>query len=30
VRFLFKPQFPTPDYPTGLFPSDGFRNLRVP
>jgi cellulose synthase operon protein C len=30
VRYLFKPQFPTPDYPTGLFPHDGFRNLRVP
>ncbi len=30
VRFLFKPQFPTADYPTGLFPHDGFRNLRVP
>jgi len=30
VRYLFKPQFPTADYPTGLFPHDGFRNLRVP
>ena len=30
VRYLFKPQFPTEDYPTGLFPLDGFRPLRVP
>jgi tetratricopeptide (TPR) repeat protein len=30
VRYLFKPQYPTDDYPTGLFPVDGFRPLRVP
>ena len=30
IRYLFKPQFPTEDYPTGLFPLDGFRPLRVP
>lgn len=30
VRYLFKPQFPTEEYPTGLFPIDGFRPLRVP
>ena len=29
-RYLFKPQVPTEDYPTGLFPYDGFRPLRVP
>lgn len=30
VRYLFKPQYPTEDYPTGLFPVSGFRPLRVP
>jgi hypothetical protein len=30
IRYLFKPQYPTEDYPTGLFPLDGFRPLRVP
>ncbi|MDR3736786.1 MAG: cellulose synthase subunit BcsC-related outer membrane protein, partial [Acidobacteriaceae bacterium] len=30
VRYLFKTQVATPEYPTGLFPHDGFRALRVP
>jgi tetratricopeptide (TPR) repeat protein len=30
LRYLFKQQVPTEDYPTGLFPSRGFRPLRVP
>ena len=30
LRYTFKPQFPTEDYPTGLFPMSGFRPLRVP
>jgi tetratricopeptide (TPR) repeat protein len=30
VRYLFRSQYPTVDYPTGLFPHDGFRPLRVP
>ena len=30
VRYLFKQQVPTEDYPTGLFPVSGFRPLRVP
>ncbi|WP_263365898.1 cellulose synthase subunit BcsC-related outer membrane protein [Edaphobacter bradus] len=32
VRFLFKPQYPTESYPTGLFPTSGstFRPLRLP
>jgi hypothetical protein len=30
VRYLFKPQYPTESSPTGLFPSTGFRPLRVP
>jgi tetratricopeptide (TPR) repeat protein len=30
VRYLFKPQHPTEDYPTGLFPTSGYRPLRVP
>ncbi len=30
IRFLFKQQQPTEDYPTGLFPVTGFRPLRVP
>lgn len=30
VRYTFRPQQATEDYPTGLFPTDGFRPLRVP
>jgi len=30
VRYLFKKQQPTESYPTGLFPTSGFRPLRVP
>lgn len=30
VRYLFKPQYSTEMYPTGLFPTSGFRPLRVP
>ena len=30
IRYLFKAQYPTEDYPTGLFPTDGMRPLRVP
>ncbi len=30
VRYLFKPQYPTESYPTGLFPVAGTRALRVP
>ena len=30
IRYLFKPQFPMEEYPTGLFPLEGFRPLRVP
>jgi tetratricopeptide (TPR) repeat protein len=30
VRYLFKPQYPTEDYPTGLFPVAGTRALRLP
>jgi len=30
VRYLFRPQVGTDDYPTGLFPVEGFRPLRVP
>ena len=30
VRYLFKQQMPNEDYPTGLFPLSGFRQLRVP
>ncbi len=30
VRYLFRAQVPTVDYPTGLFPYEGFRPLRVP
>ncbi len=30
LRYTFKPQFATEDYPTGLFPVSGFRPLRVP
>ncbi|HEY6376876.1 MAG TPA: cellulose synthase subunit BcsC-related outer membrane protein, partial [Edaphobacter sp.] len=30
LRYLFKSQYPTETGPTGLFPSSGFRPLRVP
>ena len=30
LRYLFRQQYPTEDYPTGLFPTEGFRPLRVP
>ncbi len=30
LRYTFRPQFATEDYPTGLFPQVGFRPLRVP
>ncbi len=30
IRYLFKQLQPTEDYPTGLFPVNGFRPLRVP
>ena len=30
VRYLFRQQVPTEDYPTGLFPVSGLRPLRVP
>ncbi|GAC1358519.1 MAG: hypothetical protein NVSMB3_05570 [Acidobacteriaceae bacterium] len=30
IRYLFKQQQPTEDYPTGLFPVNGFRPLRLP
>ena len=30
LRYLFRQQFPAEDYPTGLFPTEGFRPLRVP
>jgi tetratricopeptide (TPR) repeat protein len=30
VRYMFRPQYATEDYPTGLFPTEGFRPLRVP
>jgi hypothetical protein len=30
VRYMFRPQYPTEDYPTGMFPVSGFRPLRVP
>ncbi len=30
LRYTFKAQYPTDDYPTGLFPIAGFRPLRVP
>ena len=29
-RYMFRPQYPTADYPTGLFPVEGLRPLRVP
>ncbi len=30
LRYLFRPQYATEEYPTGLFPVQGFRPLRVP
>ncbi len=30
LRYTFRAQYPTDDYPTGLFPVSGFRPLRVP
>lgn len=30
LRYLFKSQVSTDEYPTGLFPTSGFRPLRVP
>ena len=30
VRYLFRSQTPSEDYPTGMFPVEGFRPLRVP
>ena len=30
VRYTFRPQTPSEDYPTGMFPVEGFRPLRVP
>jgi hypothetical protein len=30
VRYLFRQQYPVEDVPTGMFPYDGFRPLRVP
>lgn len=30
ARYTFRPQVQTTDYPTGLFPVEGFRPLRVP
>ena len=30
VHYLFRPQYATEDYPTGLFPIEGIRPLRVP
>ena len=30
VRYLFRPQYGNDDTPTGLFPVEGFRPLRVP
>jgi tetratricopeptide (TPR) repeat protein len=30
VRYLFRPQVGTDDSPTGIFPVEGFRPLRVP
>jgi tetratricopeptide (TPR) repeat protein len=29
-RYTFRPQYPKEDYPTGLFPVEGLRLLRVP
>ena len=30
LRYLFKSQYPTDDYPSGIFPTSGLRALRVP
>jgi hypothetical protein len=30
LRYMFRQQYPVENYPTGLFPTDGFRPLRVP
>ena len=30
VRYTFKKEYPTADYPTGLFPVEGFRPVKVP
>ena len=30
VRYMFRPQVASPEYPTGLFPIEGFRPLQVP
>jgi hypothetical protein len=30
VRYTFRSQTPSEDYPTGMFPVEGFRPLRVP
>ncbi|SEC51189.1 cellulose biosynthesis protein BcsC [Terriglobus roseus] len=30
ARYVFRPQYATEDYPTGLFPIEGLRPLRVP
>lgn len=30
ARYMFRPQVAAPDYPTGLFPVEGFRPLQVP
>jgi cellulose synthase operon protein C len=30
VRVTFRKEFPTADYPTGLFPVEGFRPVKVP
>ncbi len=29
-RYMFRPQVASPEYPTGLFPIEGFRPLQVP
>jgi hypothetical protein len=30
IRYTFRPQYGHDDYPTGIFPVEGFRPLRVP
>ena len=30
IRYTFRPQYSHEDYPTGMFPVEGFRPLRVP
>ncbi len=30
ARYLFRPQYQTVEYPTGLFPVEGFRPVKVP